>query len=462
MAGRLAIAAVMALQALLIPRLLGPQSMGVYAYWVSIFLVLQAAFELGTLSVLARYLPEYWMARPGAVRSLFRLMLGVKFPVILAVLGAGVFLTPDPPLHFAAVAAAAGITAVGIAYARVLYARGRMAQYALYPLVRVGTRLLLILALFPLLGDGGTVLAFLAGSILTALVFGPLAERLMPGQSAPLPQPMRFYLAFGLWTYLGGLAAMFTRWGPVLLCRHIGVPFAALGMLGLGIQLMLFARNLLACVADGTLPTLVALRLTEPDRFSRALAACWRYTNILLFPLAAAFCTLARPAIVRLIGPEFAQSGDILRGLVPAIVFFAWAHPHGHVFLVHERKPPLLLTNLIGLVVFAVVGGLLVPAAGIHGAVLALNAGTLAAYVYALVVTHRLQPVPGYGLAVLRPAACALIMATVMHAIQAPRLVPLALAATAGLAVYIGLMLVVGGISAQDLRRLVELLKRAA
>ena len=68
--GKICIILLAAVQEILIPRILGPQSMGFYSYWLSILLIFGTVFGLGGLSVLSRYLPELRIKSETSIRPL--------------------------------------------------------------------------------------------------------------------------------------------------------------------------------------------------------------------------------------------------------------------------------------------------------------------------------------------------------------------------------------------------------
>ena len=210
-AGKLAALVMYAVNVTLIPRISGPESMGFYSYWLSVYFVSATILDFGAGTILTRYLPELRKTDPESIRPLIKKVVQMKFPLIFLIILGGALLLSRERMYFYPILLASVLLSIATVAKMVLYTYKDMKKYSLVDFTRVSIRLLLILLLFILFKDFGILLAILLSTALVALIFGSFALKLIPKTSGALAAPFRQYLTFGLFIYLGSIFATSTQ-----------------------------------------------------------------------------------------------------------------------------------------------------------------------------------------------------------------------------------------------------------
>lgn len=458
--GKIAAFILMAGQAIVIPRVLGPESMGFYFYWLSIFFILGSAFGLGGFSILSRYIPEFWATNQSAIRPLVWRVIGIKFPAVILVLLAGPFLFPETGAHFFIIVLSAIILSISRGMGVIIYAHKEMGKYSLLSFIRLLFRFILILVLFSLLGNKGILLAFLGSSLLVSILFGRATLNSLPKTHGELPRPFKDYLVFGIWLYFGGLLSSLTNWSVVVLSEKQIGDLAIIGYLGVGLQISFFIRYLIFSVGESVFPSLVEFFAQKDQRFRKSIELSWRYTNLILFPIVSGAFILIKPTIVLLIGSEFLPSAKIVNLLMPAVIFFCWSHIHKQILYAHEKKREIFLISFLEFAVFFISGWYLIKVEGILGAPMSLCLGSLVGYIYACRTSLRLEKISGYLPSITKPALASCVMGILLRPIPVTTIFHLLGNLFLGVILYLGIMWMLKGITSQDIERLKAILCR--
>jgi O-antigen/teichoic acid export membrane protein len=459
MAAKAATFVLMAVQAVIVPRMLGPESMGFFSYWLSVFFILGGAFDFGGGSILNRYLPEYWYLRPAAVRPLLKNTVLAKLPIIALALSTGWFVFRGEASHFFVVGASAVIYSASMVIGAIFYGRKKLGVLSAQGFCRILVRLLLILCLYPLMGQWGILLAILGSTFFATALFAVPALDSLPPAGGALPKPFREYLSFGLWFYVALLFAMMTRWTAVIMAERWVGDMALVGFLGLALQISMFIMEFVGAVGMSVFPSLVEFRAASDNRFGRAIELNWRYTNMLALPIVGGTLVLVRPAIAVLIGGAFLPATGVIHGLMPYVLFLAWNSVHHQILFAFERYRVVLAIRVLQFSVFFGLAFILMPAYGIAGAPISLGAAGLVGFGYVWWASSRLERISGYVPAVLKPLLATAVMAALIHLIPIGGIAALAGAVVAGALVYGCVMWAVGGIGGEDLVRLKEVFR---
>jgi len=460
MAAKAATFVMMAAHAVVIPRILGPHTMGFYTYWLSIFFILANAFDFGGGAILNRYLPDYLNTNPSAVRPLLLKTSLVKLPVIVLIVSIGTVIFRDEARNFLAIASSAAVFSLSMIVGAIFYAEKRLGILSLLGISRLLIRMLLVLSLYPVFGEWGVLLAVIGSVVFNSSAFAVPALKSLPPEKGPLPKPFKAYLTFGLWLYVGGLFAMMTRWAAVIMAERWIDDLAVVGFLGLGIQIGLFIVEFVSVVGISVFPSLIEFHATSDSRFGRSVELNWRYTNMLLLPMVGGALILVKPAVGILIGAQFLPTADVVQRLLPYVVFLCWASIHRQILYAFEKRNDMLRKPILEFIVFSLLAWRLIPAYGIHGAPISLGAAMLAGYLYALLVSHRLEPISGYIPSVLKPLFAASLMTGTLTFIPRDSVVSLAVCVILGAAVYMAVMWTIGGIDREDLSRIRAVFKK--
>lgn len=454
MAGKIAVLPILGLQAFLIPRILGPSSMGFYSFWLSVFFIFGSLFELGASSILSRYIPEYRVRVPAAIRTLLMKVVAVKIPVFILVLLAGVFLFSESYLFFAIVLLAAFLYAANCSLEKIYYSFNAMGTYSLLNVARIAVKFCLVLLFFLLFKNAGIVLALLGTSILTgALVFFPLF-RILPDERGPLPRPLRSYLSFGLWLYLAQLFLVLIEWSAIPLARHNLKDLVLIGFLGFALQLSLFLKHFVYSIAESVFPSMVESHSLKDNRLMIYLGTSWKYTNYFLIPALFFLLMMSGPIIRILVGEEFLPSKNIILGLIPWVLFSSWSNFPRQVLLIHEKKVHLFTAALIEFLIFIGLSWYLMLRVGIIGIPAALGIGSLAGFLYISVPSIKLERFPGYLVSVIKPLVSGLPILLMGGLFIPKNLFGLAVTVISGIFLYAGILVLTKGVTRDDFLRL--------
>ena len=444
----------------LVPRILGPENMGFYSYWFSIFIIIVVILDLGGSHFLTRYIPELRKRNHSSIRILIKKTIKFKFLFILFILLIGLFLFSKEKSYFLIIFVASICASVTTITQTILYAYKDMKKYVLIPLSRVLTRLILVIALFILFGPIGILLGILGVAIIVPLVFGLFAIRLLPKTSESLDKPFREYLTFGLFVYLGALFFTLTNWSVVILSKNYISDMAMIGFLGLGLQICFVAIiEIVSSVGESVLPSLIEFHVTEDKKLKESLELNWKYTNLILFPLIFGLFILARPAISIVVGEEFLPTVVLIELLLPATVFICWAQIHQQILLIYEKKKEIFVTQLIGFMVFLISGVVLIENIGITGAPISLSLGTFAGFICTYFLSLKIIKIHSYSRHIFKPFIASVGMGVTLSFIEVTNPTYLLGAAILGGSIYLLMMLLIKGIIRTDIERVKDVFK---
>lgn len=452
--GRIAMIFLGALNVTLVPRILGPTNMGFYSYWLSVFLILLALLDLGGYSILIRYLPELRKRNQSSVRPLIKKTIELKFPFILLIFLGGLFVFSRERYYFLIIFLASTFFSISMIIQAGLYAYGDMKKYALLRFSRVLTRFILILVLFIVLGSIGILYGILVGAILVTFISGFFIIKLLPKTSGSLEKPIREYLTFGLFVYLGSSFSVLTTWSSVVLSKKYIPDMDLIGFLGLGLQICLVAiGGIVLFVGESVFPSLVEFHVTNYEKFKRSLELNWKYTNMILFPIISGFFILSKPVITIVVGEGYLPTVEIIDLFLPAIVFITWTGIHRQILLIFEKKKEIFLSQFIGFVVFLICGLILIKNLGITGAPIAVSLGTFIGFICMYLVSARTMKIHSYLSHIIRPFMASAGMSIILSLVVVNTIITLLGTITFGASIYFILMMLIKGITRDDIER---------
>ncbi len=194
-------------------------------------------------------------------------------------------------------------------------------------------------------------------------------------------------------------------------------------------------------------PLMARFGSEDEDKLHHLYHKASQYTLMVGLPIAAGVTVLAAPIILLLFGSDFAPAIPALQISVWSIVFALITVPNARLMLVYGRQTPASWLRGVGTVASVGLNLLLIPRLGINGAAIARVLATAVFFfsLYLYVQRHFLRD-PLIPMAI-RPAVATLFMtAAVWYLRGAFLLIPM----VAGIVVYGILLIVLGGITAED------------
>lgn len=374
---------------IILARVLGPESLGHYAYAVGLAAVFGLLPNMGINTVVMRAVARDPDAATGLVPAALRAQLLLAAGVFVLVPALSVTLPEQPvPLRFVVLAAAKlGIGALSLPYLGVLSAHARYDRLAAAELVTAasGTALLVAAALV-----AGNVEAFLWAHVLAAVVATAVARRtarpLLPppasdGERAPVSEVLRKAFPFGA---TAGLQGLYTRLDIILL-GQMAAP-VALGAYNVAYKPTNLIVAFGATVAGALFPVLARPHATAPPESFHNVT---RILAVVAPAMALALGGLAGPLLGILYGNAYVGAAPILA----ALAWSATAHwlyaPSGVLLQARGRERAWLFAIAVAVLVNASLNLWAIPRWGALGAAGATVTSEVLLLIVALVLVAR-------------------------------------------------------------------------
>lgn len=304
---------------LFVPRVLGPRGMGFYSYFYAAVFVMFTVADAGGTMVIRRYLPDLLARAPGQARPLLSHSLVAK-SLVVALFVVLVPFAPDPLMYSLALTAAVLATLLDSVQAT-LYTGGALYTYAVIPALSAALKLGFILLLASSLERVGIALSLLLAPLIVLFFFTPRALRLLPSSDKNLERGYWQFLRFGLVSYIADLAFVLANRVALVIARHTVDNMAELGFLGIAFMVYLMVRQLVFCIGETSIPTLVRYHAAgEHRQFARTMHHVWRYTSVLVFFAGLFLLIYAEPIITLMTGEAFQRSALPTQLLIPALI----------------------------------------------------------------------------------------------------------------------------------------------
>ena len=377
----------------ILPRLLGVEDYGRFLFVLSLTFLGAILADLGTLDVFGRFVPA--MA-PDEARKLYMRTLAFSLAAsmlcFVATAAASMLLASWMIPLWALMAGLMVVLRVAswVPFQYAL-AQNRVGAWMTEQAWRQWVTLAALLALYPLLGFTGALLAL----VLMELLFAGLG--LWWARDDWLGRELRVewryfkpFLLAGLGFFLANLAAVaLYRSGPVLVEALTGNS-AQVGFISLAIGMYLMVYVTVSQFAQSLIPALTALRAQGcMDEMQRRLGSFMRAGLLITVAATVAVWLLAGLAAPLVFGKDFAAAAPVLRwislAMPPAVI--VWAA--NVIATVSGRGAVKFSAIFVALLVFLAGTLALAPGYGATGTALALS---IAVLVQAIVLAVRLRP----------------------------------------------------------------------
>jgi O-antigen/teichoic acid export membrane protein len=448
------------LQILLIPRILGPSSMGFYSYWLSVYFIIGRILGLGGQQIMMKYIPELRIKNDSSIPDLVFKAASIKLPLFLVIIGGGLLLWAKDYPYFLIAAAAALLFSLNLLGESVLYSFNRMGLYALIPILRMASRIALVILLFCFFSSSGIIAGILGAPLLSFSLCVILVFQLFPHKKTGLEKSFGHYFSFGFWIYLSVVLQGVILWSIPILAEFSGQNMAMVGYFGVGVQICFNTTLLIFFINESMLPSLVEFQIMEPKKFRDSLRFAWKYTNVFLFPLAIGGYVLAKPLIQFIIGKEYLAGTLVIKLFFPAIIFLSWIRYHTQILFVYEKKTKIFFTHLINLTVFLGFWLFFTTTDQIELAPLSLSLGALFAYGFILFYSLKIEKVEKYVSYIIKPLTAAGLMGLVVSLFHVQSLIKLGWVILIGGLTYGVFLFAFGGLGKYDIKVFKEFVLR--
>lgn len=433
--------------------------MGFYSYWLSVYFIVARILGLGGQHIIIKYVPELRIKNESMIPSLIKKIVYMKIPLFLLIICWGLFFWIHEISYFMIIVLAALLFSLNLVGESIIYSYNRMGTYALLPLIRLASRIILVIVLFYLLYTTGIVFGIFGAPLIVFSLSLVLVLHLLPRKHIALDKPFRKYFSFGFWIYISVAIQGIIVWLITILSKIYVKNMAIVGYFGVGVQICFSVTLLIFFINESILPSLVEFHFINDNKFKDSLKLAWKYTNILLFPILLGGYALAQPLVAFIIGKDYLPGTLIIKLFLPAIIFFSWIRFHQQILFVYEKKFKIFLTQVINLLVFLGSWFFLIKLEKINLAPLSLCLGAITAYLFILFHSHKIEKVNNYVANFLKPFLAASLMALVIYLFEIHSAIELLLVILLGLILYGFFLILFKGVSKDDLKILKEFLK---
>lgn len=385
MAGKAAELVTLGLLATVVPRVLGPKDYGRFSVPLTIVTLGSLAMSLGGPTIMARFVPTVPLGeRPALARALgARLARGraVQLVGVAGLAAVASFAAPSalPPLVTSLVVAALAVSVAASLLLQVLLGLGRTGPWATrYPLQNA-VLIVGVLALHERWEGTGAVVAILVSALVALafalLVTGPVLTAPPPAVAVPLPEGA---LRFGAFHAGGAALGQVADRAGVVVVALLGGALAETGFAALAIGVAIGVASAVLQTLTVSLPHVAGPGEASTAQAEAALGRLSAGLLAGLLPMALLAAVLLDDLIPVVFGDGFEGAVD---AFVPVLGFIVLAPLSSLVLQVaalRVRPRASLANGVAGVVVFAAVAIVAVPAWQAAGATLAALAGSAA------------------------------------------------------------------------------------
>lgn len=390
--------------------------MGLYSFWLSVLLIISTIIDFGGPEILTRYIPELKIKCQFSIKELIIQNIKIKIIFIPFLLFSGLYLFRHEKFYFIIIFFASIFVSMSNLMQAGFYGFKDFNRYSMIQASRILIRLIFVILLFKLLGSIGIIYALLGGAVLTAVLFFPKIIKLIPRQHEKLPKSPMEYLSYGLYLYPGNILVILNSWSVVILVEYYISDMEIVGYMGLAIQICLFAiTGVLASVYESIFPSLIELHTNNHSQLKKFIGFNWKYTNLILMPTVVGFYFLAEPTIAFFIGIDYLPAVEIIKYLLPAVVFFTWRGVYQQVLLIYERKKEYLFIQLAGFTAFIISAVLLINKIGVLGAPIAISFGTFISFLLCYIFIKKLLNIKSFLHCTIKPFLASIIVISVIN-----------------------------------------------
>lgn len=446
----------------LVPRYLGPGNMGFYLYWMAVLFIFKVMLDLSGPFLITRFAPGLKETDEGKVPVLLMKLIKIKFYFVPPTILAGILFFRKDIFYFLVIYTAALIMVISELLSSLIYSYGKMRAYTFYAIGQSALRIFLIICGFALFKERGIILAIISLDTIICLCLIMFARNLLPpvyDKNAGVP--LKSYFRFSIFAYLGGLFSILVYRMVIVLSKQYIHDMKIIGFLGFSMLVCLTTvKQLIYGVSESILPYIIKLKaLDSQQAFNRSLEYNWRYTNILLFPLLFAMLILVRPGIKFIVGMDYLPSVRLIALLLPAVAFYSWATIQQNRLFAEGKAIHLCGINLASFLIFLVGSIILIKRFGVTGSIASVLINSFVTLLLTFIFSVKKQDIPFYfGAVTLKPLIASLCMAGGMMLFDISSVWKLAGAGISGLVVYGIMMILIKGITRDDISRIKEAL----
>lgn len=205
------------------------------------------------------------------------------------------------------------------------------------------------------------------------------------------------------------------------------------------------------------LPRFSALWDNDNQTLKNLYSVAFRYLLILGMGIAFGLIVLARPIISALFSDKYVESARPLLILSFAGIFLFLNSLQQVLMMARSANSKLIRMVVISSVVNLITALVLIPDIGYDGAAIAMLSGEMLGFIYGITINKGLLDIKRSGIFTIQSLAASIAMLIVLRYFNT---VPLVFSVISAIAVYIIILIIVGGLTKNDLAILVGAFKK--
>ncbi len=367
-----------------IPRMMGDSDYGSYAYFISLFVILDMVTDLGFQQIFGRFVPEC-NARGDrrGLRGLLHGMLafGVGLAVLLVVALFFVY-TFRPRETFSLqwivlLSLILLLTRIEGTLFSLLYGLNQIARFSFKEVLRSASTLVLVLVLYHFFGLKGALWGLVGNEIILCLVSMLWTRAFLFQESGRIRfSAMKPYLVFGVGFYVPALFyGLLQRSGNVFV-KLLTQSAEDVAYYDVANQYLLLTLTFMGLIFQTLLPALTKLHIgNDPETIDRWQRTIMTYCAVLAFFSFNALMWLGEPVIVLCLGDTFRPVTGNARIISLAVVPGLIAYSGMNYALLHRAPGVYIRAVIAGTVAMSTVSLLSIPRWQAAGAAWATVAG---------------------------------------------------------------------------------------
>jgi len=366
-----------------IPRMMGATEYGKYAYFMSVFVILDMCTDLGFLQIFGRFVPECEAEGHDRTRALFHGILAYGMALaLLMVIGVTIFNYFHPIQSFTTqwliiLGLMIFLTRLEGNLFSFLYGLNHIARFSAKEVMRSAFTLLFVVIFYKIYGLIGALWALVLNEIILSVVGAWWTRGYLFSRGSGMSfSTLKPYIIFGLQFYVPAfLFGMLQRSGNIFV-QSLTDSSESVAYYDVANQFLLLTATFLGLILQTLLPALTKLHIkddqTTIQRWQRIVMT---YCGIATFFAFNALMWIGGPVIIAWLGESYAPvipaAKVIVLAMIPVLIAYA-----GMNYSLLEKAPGIYTRGVaLGIGVMAGACFVLVPKFGALGAAWATVAG---------------------------------------------------------------------------------------
>lgn len=385
---------------LIVPKMMGPEIYGKYAFFASIFAILGASTRLGTEETFGRFIPEFTLKQDKLkINKLLHHILFLR-ATILIILGLSllsifsIFLKwEDIKLYLIIVIATLVLGIEGTLY-NLLYGLNYITKFTMRDLIRKIFNLLFIIVMFKYFDLFGAVLALLISEFIVLIIALYWTNDYLDFINFKLDIAfLRQYLKFGSQFYITSLILIFLQYLGNPLIQFLSKNTSEVAFYDLANQIYLTLSSFMFFIFSAMIPIFSTLLVkNREDKIIKWSSLILKYTGIISIIIFSSILLIGYDLIIIIFGDEYIKVYDNL--VILLIGLFAYLISLiGIVYsIIYKQPKKYLIAIIISFITYLMVSLLLIPEYASIGSSTAILFSTLTlAILFYLQFNHQFK-----------------------------------------------------------------------